>query len=180
MSVLLKNACILDANHDFVIKDILTGDKTIISVEDPGLAYPAADNIIDFSGYTVLPGFIDAHIHVAVDKTGFSDTALKAWVQNGVTTVRDLGMLNNLPLEDYAAWIKTKTGPEYARVLSAGKYIDKDYCKDYCLPDSQFENTGISHADHSIDTYPIHYSPIMGMYIFIIHYVLKVSNWLRQ
>jgi imidazolonepropionase-like amidohydrolase len=50
--------------------------------------------------------------------------ALKAWVQNGVTTVRDLGMLNSLSLESYAAWLKSKTDPKYVRVLSAGKYID--------------------------------------------------------
>jgi imidazolonepropionase-like amidohydrolase len=124
MSILLKNACILDANHDFIIRDILTGNKTIISVKEPGGTYPEADSIIDFSGYTVLPGFIDAHIHIAVDKGGFSDTALRAWVQNGVTTVRDLGMLNNLSMGDYAAWLKSKSGPEYAGVLSAGKYID--------------------------------------------------------
>jgi dihydroorotase-like cyclic amidohydrolase len=64
MSVLLKNACILDANHDSIIKDSLTNDETIISVEDSGLAYPAVADIIDFSGYTVLSGFIDARIHV--------------------------------------------------------------------------------------------------------------------
>jgi imidazolonepropionase-like amidohydrolase len=33
-------------------------------------------------------------------------------------------MLNNLSLENYAAWLKSKSGPEYVRVLSAGKYID--------------------------------------------------------
>ena len=47
---------------------------------------PTNAKIIDVQGATVLPGFINAHIH-----QGYSEQNLKAWAQGGVTTVRDLG-----------------------------------------------------------------------------------------
>jgi len=47
---------------------------------------PDGAKIIDVQGATLLPGFINAHVH-----QGYSEQNLKAWAQGGVTTVRDLG-----------------------------------------------------------------------------------------
>jgi imidazolonepropionase-like amidohydrolase len=47
---------------------------------------PTGAKIIDLQGATVLPGFINAHVHL-----GYSEHNLQAWAQAGVTTVRDLG-----------------------------------------------------------------------------------------
>jgi imidazolonepropionase-like amidohydrolase len=51
---------------------------------------PADARIVDVQGATILPGFINAHVH-----QGFSATNLQAWAQAGVTTVRDLGAFSS-------------------------------------------------------------------------------------
>ncbi len=47
---------------------------------------PIDAKIIDVQGATILPGFINAHVHL-----GYNEHNLQAWAQAGVTTVRDLG-----------------------------------------------------------------------------------------
>lgn len=47
---------------------------------------PIDAKMIDLQGATILPGFINAHVHL-----GYSEHNLQAWAQAGVTTVRDLG-----------------------------------------------------------------------------------------
>jgi imidazolonepropionase-like amidohydrolase len=47
---------------------------------------PDGAQVIDVEGATILPGFINAHVH-----QGYNEHNLKAWAQAGVTTVRDLG-----------------------------------------------------------------------------------------
>ena len=122
MSTLLKNAVLLDANWNNAPMDILVNGKTIVAI---GKDLGAADEIINLAGHTVLPGFIDAHVHVAVDDNVFREDAIRAWAHNGVTTVRELGMLSQLPQKDYAAWIqKVNQQPETAKVVATGKYID--------------------------------------------------------
>lgn len=122
MSTLLKNAVLLDANWNNVPMDILVEGRTIAAV---GKDLGPADVTIDLSGYTVLPGFIDAHVHVAVDDNAFKEDAIRAWAYNGVTTVRELGMLSQLPQKEYSAWIqKVNQQPETAKVIATGKYID--------------------------------------------------------
>jgi predicted amidohydrolase YtcJ len=49
----------------------------------PGLSLPRAAREIDAPGRTLLPGLIDAHVHV----TGWT---LPLFLRYGVTTVRDL------------------------------------------------------------------------------------------
>lgn len=121
MAMLLKNAVLLDANYDNVPLDILVEGDKILQV-GTGLT---AEQEIDLTGYTILPGFIDAHIHVATKEGEFSDEALLAWAENGVTTVRELGMLSTMPMEEYAPWIQTQNKrPQAARLIATGKYID--------------------------------------------------------
>lgn len=122
MTYLLKNALILDAVHNHVPLDVLVKDRQIRAI---GKGLPSADTEIDLTGYTLLPGFIDAHVHVAVFDNDFRDDAVTSWAYNGVTTVRELGMLSVLPQADYAQWIKTNNEkPKNTRVIATGKYID--------------------------------------------------------
>lgn len=121
MAMLLKNAVLLDANYDNAPLDILVEGDKILQV-GTGLT---AEQEIDLTGYTVLPGFIDAHIHVATKEGYFPDEALLAWAENGVTTVRELGMLSTMPMDEYAAWIQAQNKrPQAARLIATGKYID--------------------------------------------------------
>ena len=122
MTLLLKNAVLLDSKLLNKPLDILVEDQRIKAV---GKSLGPADQEIDLTGYTVLPAFIDAHVHVAVDDQKFRDDAIRAWAFNGVCTVRELGMLSQLDQADYAAWIdQVNSRPENARVVAVGNYID--------------------------------------------------------
>ena len=122
MTCLLKNARLLDAEHNHAPLDILIDGETIAAV---GTDLGAADRVIDLTGYTILPGFVDAHVHVSVDDRAFKEDAVRAWAQNGVTTVRELGMLSTLSQQDYAKWLRENNQkPDTAHVVATGKYID--------------------------------------------------------
>ena len=122
MSILLKNAVLLDAKFRNEPLDVLVDGEKIAAV---GRDLGPADQEIDLTGYTVLPAFIDAHVHVAVNDEAFTEDAIRAWAYNGVSTVRELGMLSQLSQGDYAAWIKKMNSqPETAKVVAVGNYID--------------------------------------------------------
>ena len=80
-------------NAAIVIKDGLifdVGPREKVSI-------PADAQIIDVNGGTILPGFINAHVHTAFDVSN-----LRTWAQAGVTTVRDLGTY----IERHHSWNK--------------------------------------------------------------------------
>lgn len=69
-----ENRVILIKNG--VIEDMIYGGSEDI---------PAGYKKLDLEGQMVLPGFINSHVHCL-----YSEAALKNWLQNGVTTVREL------------------------------------------------------------------------------------------
>ncbi|MDR3507469.1 MAG: amidohydrolase family protein [Caulobacteraceae bacterium] len=87
---------------------ILVHDDRIAAVE-PGFVTPAGAEVVDLSGATVLPGFIDCHVHIAANlpsKTNATEYALthtaidrafdgavysRAMLQQGFTSARDVG-----------------------------------------------------------------------------------------
>ena len=122
MTCLFKHAKLLDAEHDHTPLNILVDGERITAV---GADLDGADRVIDLTGYTILPGFVDAHVHVAVDDRAFKEDAVRAWAYNGVTTVRELGMLSTLSQQDYAQWLQENNRmPDAAHVVATGKYID--------------------------------------------------------
>ena len=71
---------------------------------------------IDLAGATILPGFINAHVHFA-----FDEQKLETWALASVTTVRDEGIISSKTLADLMALRdKTHADPKYARLVSAG------------------------------------------------------------
>ena len=122
MTTLLKNALLLDAVRDNEPLDVLVRDRHIAAV---GRDLGPADLTLDLAGYTLLPAFIDAHVHVAVDDAEFRQDALRAWAYNGVSTVRELGMLSQRSQEAYAPWLRqVNTQAQTAQVIAVGNYID--------------------------------------------------------
>lgn len=102
-------------------------------------AFPREGGLIDWSGYTVLPGLIDMHAHVA---DGFADTndptdplkhtaaetAFKdaqtagVMLEAGFTTIRDVGVYRGL--SDVALRNAIESGEvEGPRMVVAGAYI---------------------------------------------------------
>jgi imidazolonepropionase-like amidohydrolase len=87
----------------------------------PAVPIPAGATILDWSAFTVLPGFIDAHVHLAIGGS-VRDNAL-ADLRAGFTTIVDLGARTHrlLRLRDSinAGHI---AGP---RVLAAGIWVGR-------------------------------------------------------
>ncbi|MDB6010549.1 MAG: amidohydrolase family protein [Gammaproteobacteria bacterium] len=87
---------------------ILVRDDKIVSVE-PGFQTPSGAEVIDLSAATVLPGFIDCHVHVSaklpsslnatedrmthtdIDRAFDGAVFVRKMLQQGFTTVRDVG-----------------------------------------------------------------------------------------
>jgi imidazolonepropionase-like amidohydrolase len=95
-----------DSGRALEHQTIVVRDGVIESV-GPARAAPAGAQLIDLSGYTVLPGFMDAHTHLTIDANAkdplseLEHTAAERAFQSlpnakkvllaGFTTVRDLG-----------------------------------------------------------------------------------------
>lgn len=119
MTILLKNANIYGGKP----ADILVENGIIAGIG----SYKVADEIHDMSEYAaVLPGFIDAHIHIVTGDVEYNDRSLRAWAQAGVTTVRDLGLGTDKtehPTEEFLAYRETIEEPECAHCLTAGRFV---------------------------------------------------------
>ncbi len=103
-SMAIRNAIVVDGNGTPASgpKDILLQNNRIVAVVslDPvALANGRskrvpADVEIDAAGKYVLPGLINAHVHLQDERGGIPqpfDYELKIWLASGITTVRDVG-----------------------------------------------------------------------------------------
>ena len=75
---------------------------TVPSLEFGGASRQKADVEIDATGKYVMPGLIDAHVHVQDERGGIPqplDYELKIWLFCGITTVRDVGSDTKKTLE---------------------------------------------------------------------------------
>ncbi|MBY6223171.1 metal-dependent hydrolase family protein [Ferrimonas balearica] len=106
MTVLIKNVSLFDGINDTLRTDcciqIDNGLITAISAQpDPDCRY---GQVIDAAGFTVIPGLIDAHTHIAfsdtfqaLDRMTAEEVAVRSTViaremiERGFTTVRDVG-----------------------------------------------------------------------------------------
>jgi len=91
-TVVLRGARIITMKGDEVIQngDVVIKDNRIVSVGASGSA-PAAARVIDVSGKTIIPGFVDVHAH-PWPTWGIHETQVWKYLANlawGVTTTRD-------------------------------------------------------------------------------------------
>lgn len=84
---------------------VVRGER--IEAAGAGVPVPQGAEVVDLSGYTVLPGFIDMHTHITSDPSGgYADAAARRWpgyaalvgaknarltLMAGFTTIRNVG-----------------------------------------------------------------------------------------
>ena len=116
----LLDALIIDGTGRKAIEGgrLIIEDSKIAEVgEKDSVPIPSDSKVIDCSGKSVLPGLIDAHVHLSMQAddnpfTGFGRTKMsfvglamqavasaKTTLDSGVTTVRDVGSLNLVTIE---------------------------------------------------------------------------------
>lgn len=119
MSICLKNALLCDAVRWNERADVLIENGKIAAI---GVGLSGEENI-DLDGRILLPGLFDAHVHIVTGPGPYYEQALKDWAQAGVLTVRDLGLGNGKPAEDYLPWRESVRSPEHAEILTAGQCV---------------------------------------------------------
>lgn len=121
-ALVLVNGTLIDGTGSDPIKDavLIIRDERILAVgAKEEIRIPRGTNVIDLEGATILPGFINAHVHFAFDEEN-----LKAWAYGGVTTVRDEGIVSSKTLDNLMIWREEASqNPEYARLISAGYMV---------------------------------------------------------
>jgi len=146
MSILLKNAKIYGGETS----DILVEDGKILGIG----AYDTADEILDMSAYAaVLPGVIDAHMHIVTGDIAYNDRALRAWAQAGVTTVRDLGMgndKNDHPTQEFLRYRETIEVPECAHCLTAGRFVAQWHGLNHIMSDGNETGYGCKTPEDAV------------------------------
>jgi imidazolonepropionase-like amidohydrolase len=115
--LILVNGTVIDGTGAAPVKNatvvIRNGYIASIGTKPPA---PSAAQIIDVEGRTILPGFFNTHVHRA-----FKADVLRAWAQEGVTTVRDLGA--SLRMDQFARRDRLMQYNRHARLITVGPMI---------------------------------------------------------
>jgi imidazolonepropionase-like amidohydrolase len=128
----------LDVEGGTLIQDaavVVQGDRIVAA--GPRSSVPSKGRVIDLADVTLLPGLIDAHVHLTLG--GAADANARATLLAGFTTVQDLGALNyaNLRLRDDISSGKLQ-GP---RVVAAGPWLGENGLT------CDFQGIGVKGAD---------------------------------
>ncbi len=120
-AVTLRAAHLFDPARGLVLDDpvvVVQGGRISAVGTAAAMPAPPGSRIINLDGATLLPGLIDAHVHLTL---GPADSNARATLLAGFTTVQDLGGLAhaNIALRDRVAAGRTP-GP---RIISAGGWI---------------------------------------------------------
>ncbi|MBD9514686.1 metal-dependent hydrolase family protein [Pseudomonas sp. PDM22] len=105
MNILLKNAQVFDGKHPSLRKsDILVGGSKILSLHEAHQPAPQDTLTIDLKGKFLMPGLIDAHVHITASQVDLNqETELPGYIyarsfsflasmlDRGFTSVRDAG-----------------------------------------------------------------------------------------
>lgn len=132
VDLVIKNARIVTARDNFTGGIAVDEGKIVSICKDPLL--PPADSTIDAAGRAVLPGAIDAHVHVYIPgwlRETF-ETGTKAAAVGGVTTIIEMPSLDQLLTTTVENFEKKKSIGEREAVvdfaLHAGEIQEeKDY-----------------------------------------------------
>jgi imidazolonepropionase-like amidohydrolase len=118
---------------------VLTSRGRIVGIEPASARLPDGWPLVEVPGATLLPGLVDAHVHLCgdgrdaalerlpgcsdADLAGVIEQALRQQLAAGVTTVRDLGDRRWAVLE-WREWLAAGDGgPSYPTIVAAGPPI---------------------------------------------------------
>ena len=117
----LTNCRVIDGTGALPVDNAVIAIKgSVIAVvgANNSVAIPEGAKAIDLKGATVMPGFINAHVHQA-----YNEQNLENWLKAGVTTVRDEAPLTNtdfLTKRD-----RLNKDPAHSRIVSATPILAK-------------------------------------------------------
>ena len=128
----------LDVSRGAIVPDaviVIEGDRIVAA--GPRQSTPPRGTVVDLGDVTLLPGLIDAHVHLMLG--GAAEANARATLLAGFTTVQDLGAIGgaNLQLRD-AIKNGKMAGP---RVVSAGQWLGETGLT------CDFQGIGIKGAD---------------------------------
>ncbi len=141
MAILIKNGTLITASETYQADILIENEK--ISKIGVNLSHPSADSV-DASGLLILPGGIDAHVHLDLpmaDTVSSDDhyTGMKAAAFGGTTTVIDFVPQDEGTLAENIGRWRAKADPKAA--LDYGFHMnitrfDQDVAKEiFTLPD---------------------------------------------
>ncbi len=135
-AILFTNAALFDGRGPELRRgaQVLVADGEIQAVSDGAVRPPGECEVVDLGGRTLMPGLIDAHVHIWATEldvlkilnrrteylAAFAFRSLKAMLARGFTTVRDAGgtdVAYTQALQDGLA-----EGP---RLLHAGRFLSQ-------------------------------------------------------
>lgn len=110
IDLLLNNCNLIDGTGSEIKKNVHIGvkNKKIVFIENKVINNEINDQckILNLNGATILPGFINAHAHTGFkyikDRLcqGFQIEYLNACIREGITTIRDEGMLSDASIDN--------------------------------------------------------------------------------
>lgn len=130
----------MDASNPSAHALAIQGDKILaVGTNDEILKLRGADTVVvSLGGRTLMPGFVDAHAHLALDAQGnpekFSQIQQDA-LQGGITTETEMGVRADLfdQLESYdkAGLVKLRWNVYFAYDTNCGDPVDRNWFKIY-------------------------------------------------
>ena len=118
-TLVLINSTVIDGTGAKPISNavlVIQGERIVGIGPEGKVKIPRGALVIDVGDGTILPGFINAHVHFAFDEQN-----LQAWAYGGVTTVRDEAIVSSSPLDELMTLrAELNQNPQNARLISAG------------------------------------------------------------
>ncbi|MDD4797315.1 MAG: amidohydrolase family protein [Eubacteriales bacterium] len=122
MRYLLKDATIFRDGATFPHTNILVEGDKIAKISAERIEIAAQE--CNLSGYTLMPGFINTHVHLFDCFNGFQEDKWKVWLLSGFTHLRDQGILSRHTTKDAVAWReRLKPSVLHPAVSVCGKFI---------------------------------------------------------